>query len=374
MPYVDCRGLTVLPGLIDVHGDMLEREIEPRPGAHFPIDMAVLELDKRLAAAGITTAYPAISFHETGLNNRTRTPERGREIVHTIHKLHGMLLVDMRVHARFEVTRPHVAELIGAFVDAGLVHVVSLMDHTPGQGQFHDIERYIERAAALGRVSREQITASVYERIRLAQEQSPDTDTVREITTRALSNHVVLASHDDDAEDKIALLAGMGVTISEFPVTLEAARAARERGMHVVMGAPNVLRGGSHSGNLSTLEAIEAGVVDVLASDYYPPALLQAVFAVVRHGLLPLHEAAKLVGQNPAAVLHLLDCGAIAAGAAADLVLVETAQHPRVRATIRHGMPIYWDSAMTPRTHPVMYHPTMPMIATTVVAQAERME
>jgi alpha-D-ribose 1-methylphosphonate 5-triphosphate diphosphatase len=156
----------------------------------------------------------------------------------------------------------------------------------------------------------------------------------------------VLASHDDDTPDKVRLMDELGVAISEFPVSLEAAEAARANGIHVAMGAPNALQGRSTSGNLSAADAVAAGLVDTLATDYYPAAMLHAMFAFVDRGILPLHQAVKLVSQNPADALGMSDRGRIAPHAQADLVFVEMDGRPRVRGTLRAGVPIYWDSHM----------------------------
>jgi alpha-D-ribose 1-methylphosphonate 5-triphosphate diphosphatase len=165
---------------------------------------------------------------------------------------------------------------------------------------------------------------------------------------------IPLASHDDDTIDKVKLVGDLGASISEFPVTLKAAQEAQRRGMHTIMGAPNTLRGASHSGNLSATDAIDAGAVDILASDYHPGSLLHAALALAGAGHLPLHEAAKLLSQNPAAAVGLRDRGSIKIGYAADIVLVEMAEperthtpmRARVRATLRRGEPIYSDVYM----------------------------
>ena len=167
--------------------------------------------------------------------------------------------------------------------------------------------------------------------------------------TIAKSQGLPLASHDDDTPEKVDLMLRLGVTISEFPVAMAAAHAARARGMHVAMGAPNALRGTSHSGNLSARAAIKAGVVDLLAADYSPSAMLHAAWVLAAAGT-PLHEAIALVSRNPADALGLTDLGQIVAGYAADLVLVEDGSPPRVRATIRRGRLIYWDGSMHQRT------------------------
>lgn len=341
---IDGRGYTAIPGLIDLHGDMLEREIEPRPGTQFPLEIGLFELDKRLAASGITTAYTAIAFHETGVRRSLRTPERATALIDAIDRIHNQLHVDLRVHARFEITHPEIAPLIRHGLDAGIVQLVSLMDHTPGQGQFRDVEAYIERAVAARNLSRADLEAQVHERINRARAHPPDLECVRALVRHARSHDVPIASHDDDSPAKVELVAELGVTICEFPVTIEAAQAARSRGLHVVMGAPNVLRGASHSGNLSARAAIAAGLVDLLASDYYPVSLVHAAFTLAREGRLPLHTAIALVSSNPARALGLHDRGSIAVGKRADLVLVEPAPCPRVRATWRGGVPIYRDS------------------------------
>lgn len=340
---VDGRGLTALPGLIDLHGDKLEREIEPRPGVHFPIEIGILEYDKRLAANGVTTAFAAVAFHDIGVSKPLRTIDNGRAVAAAISRLQPELLVDLRLHARCEITHPAVLDLVHELIATEQVALISLNDHTPGQGQFRDIERYIERNADQHGLSREAFAARTYQRIALAEERRPAVEQLEALARYARERGIVLASHDDDTAQKVALVHRLGVTISEFPVTPEAAQAARSHGMHILMGAPNVLRGRSHSGNLSGREAITAGLVDALASDYAPVALLQAAWTAASEGLLPLHAAVGLVTSGPAAAAGLTDRGRIAIGLRADLTLVESGAFPRVRATIRNGRRIYWE-------------------------------
>ncbi|PJF48374.1 MAG: hypothetical protein D6709_11405 [Chloroflexi bacterium] len=178
----------------------------------------------------------------------------------------------------------------------------------------------------------------------------PAWDVVREVTALSSRHRLPIASHDDDTRQKVALMAEMGATISEFPVTLEAAEEAKRRGMHVVMGAPNALRGGSHSGNLSALDAIAAGLVDMLAADYHPAALLQAAYALVRRGALPLHAAVRLITQNVAEALGLRERGVIAERHYADFAFVEEGPlRPRVRGALRNGQFIYLDRTLAAR-------------------------
>lgn len=346
---VDGAGLTAIPGIIDLHGDMLEREVEPRPGAYFPIDMALFELDKRLAATGVTTAYAALSFWEHDNRDGVRGEQMVRRLVQEIHRLSDQLLTHLMVHARFEVSTPQVTPLLVELLEAGEIHMVSLMDHTPGQGQYRNIEHYIGFMAKWRRVDRVHIEAELHERLARAGDLMERWAIARDIAAISADLGLPIASHDDDTPEKIDLVASLGATIAEFPVTLEAAEEARRRGMHVVMGAPNALRGSSHSGNLSAREAVQAGVVDGLAADYHPATLVQAAFGLAAAGDLSLPAAVALISAGPAASLGLHDRGRIAAGLRADLALVEHGPRPRVRGTIRDGRPIYWDSSMAGR-------------------------
>ncbi len=343
---VRARGLTAIPGVIDLHGDMIEREIDPRPGVRLPFALAALELDKRLASTGITTAYASVSFWEVNRPGALRSGERARGIIETIHGLHDRLLTDMQIHARFEITTPDVARSLLPLIDAKCVQLVSLMDHTPGQGQYRDLERYLTTIAEWRSVSREEAQRELDERMERRRVIGNIWSVAQQVAGAALAKSLPVASHDDDTVAKVDLVQSLGVTISEFPVSLEAADAARRRGMHLVMGAPNLLRGASTTGNLSAEEALHAGLVDVLAADYYPAAMVQCAFKLARSGILPLTESVKLIGQNAAAAAGLTDRGRIAVGASADLALVEESDIPRVRGTIRRGLPVYWDAYM----------------------------
>lgn len=343
---VNCDGLLALPGIIDMHGDMIEHEMEPRPGADFPLDMAIFELDKRLASCGVTTAYAAISFWETVRRERQRSGERSGRIARGIAALRPQLLLDHRVHARYEVTTPAVAPELRALLADRQIDMLSLMDHTPGQGQYRDFEQYVATISSWRKLDPELVASETRERMRAAADLPSVWASALDVVELARAQRLPIASHDDDTEAKVALMTEMGVSISEFPVTLVAARAARARGMAVAMGAPNVLRGRSHTGNLGAGEAIAAGLVDLLAADYAPAALLQGALSLVRDGTIDLVAAARLLSQGPAAAVGLADRGRIASGLLADLAIVEPGERPRLRATIRRGRPIYWDGAM----------------------------
>lgn len=347
-PGFRARGLTLVPGLIDLHGDMLEREINPRPKATFPVEIGLAEVDKRLAANGVTTAFAAISFawHK---QDGIRSEDRAREIMGTVNRMRPVLLTDHYVHARFEITNPDAGAVLEELLHAGEIQLVSITDHTPGQGQYRDVERYVKFAIEWHkRQTGEDITADhVMAHIEASQARPKAWDAVAGIVPIAKSYGIPLASHDDDTAARVHYMVELGMTISEFPVTEEAAREAKARGVHVLMGAPNAFRGTSTTeGNLSALEAIEAGLVDILAADYYPTALLHAPFALADRGVMPLVDSIKLVTQHPAEAVGLHGRGTIAEGKRADLTLVETGTPHRVRGVLREGKPIYWDRHM----------------------------
>ena len=330
---LNLNGALLLPGIVDIHGDMLERELEPRPNTEFPVSVALAELDKRLASNGITTAFAAVALADgPGL----RSEDRAERLIHAIRAAQNTLRTRILIHARFEVSVPSGVSLLERCLTDESISMVSLMDHTPGQGQFRNLEYYVEYMTKWLGGNREAAQQSAHAHL----ETPISWDIARGIAGLAVERGVPLASHDDDTSDKVQLMQSLGVTIAEFPVTLEAARAAKDHGMGVVMGAPNAMRGSSHSGNLSALEGVRAGVVDGLCADYHPASLLHAVLRLERDEVLPLFEAVKLVSTNPAKAALLADRGRIAVGCRADLICVTQA---RVRATWRDGLLIYSD-------------------------------
>ncbi|MBA1138825.1 alpha-D-ribose 1-methylphosphonate 5-triphosphate diphosphatase [Mesorhizobium neociceri] len=345
-------GRLLLPGFIDMHGDMVEQEVEPRLGVHVPMKIGIAELDKKLASCGVTTAYAALSFIGASITSGVaRSEEHTSAIIDTIAGMKDHLLVDHRIHARFEVTFTPAIAMLQKLMDAGRLHLISLMDHTPGQGQYRDVELYIARIAKERGMSVAQASEVVGHRIAGREGQGDVLNALQDLSARAQANGVALASHDDDTLEKAELVHGLGATLSEFPVTLEAAKEARRLGMHTVMGAPNALRGQSYSGNLSARQAYEAGLLDMLASDYHPASILPAVLGLseLRDG--GLVTAAALTSTNPATALGLADRGAIEPGLLADLVVADRRPVARVRATFRAGRMIYSDGTLSQRWH-----------------------
>lgn len=344
------EGRLLLPGFIDMHGDMVEKEVEPRTGVHVPMKTGIAELDKKLASCGVTTAYAALSFIGASVTSGVlRSEDHTTAIIETIAGLKDDLLVDHRIHARFEVTFTPAVGMLQRLMDAGRLHLISLMDHTPGQGQYRDVELYIARIAKERGMSVADASEIVGRRMADRDGQGDVLSTLQDLSAFARARGIVLASHDDDTPEKVELVHGLGAVLSEFPVTFEAAEEARRLGMRTVMGAPNALRGQSYSGNLSARQAYEVGLLDMLASDYHPASILPALLGLadLRDG--DLAAAAALTSANPARALGLADRGAIEPGLLADLVVADRQPVARVRATFRNGRMIYSDGTLVPR-------------------------
>ncbi|SMC70771.1 alpha-D-ribose 1-methylphosphonate 5-triphosphate diphosphatase [Rhizobium sp. RU36D] len=340
-------GLLLLPGFVDMHGDMVEREVEPRLNVPMPMELGLRDLDRRLAVAGITTAYAAVSFSPSSTYGHLRSYEHTSAIIRALKSMGPKLLVDHRVHARFEITFPKALAVIDALIAEGAVDLISLTDHTPGQGQYRDIERHVEKMVREKGVSRDEAAQSVAKRI---EERTVPAEimaqTLNAISATCRAHGVILASHDDDTIGKVALMHDLGAAISEFPVTIEAAREARAMGLATAMGAPNALRGQSYSGNLSAREAHAQGVLDILASDYHPSAILPAILELAKADPAGLPGATRLATLNPARALGLSDRGEIAVGKLADFVIADDSGIGHVRATIRQGGKIYSDGSV----------------------------
>ncbi|MEK0085700.1 alpha-D-ribose 1-methylphosphonate 5-triphosphate diphosphatase [Benzoatithermus flavus] len=333
---IDLEGDWLLPGLVELHTDNLERQFTPRPGVRWPADAAMLTHDAQVAAAGITTVCDAIcvGFYG-GKSERLEYLNLSIEVLRRAQRA-GALKAEHFLHLRLELTDPHMLELFEPLRDEPSLRLVSLMDHTPGQRQWRDLDRL--RGFHLGREVKDEaeFQAMVARRI---EEQRTYVERHRAAVLRLLDGHrAVRASHDDTTEAHVAEASACGCAIAEFPTTLEAARAARAAGMSIVMGAPNLVIGGSHSGNVAAAELVEHGLLDVFSSDYVPASLLQAAF-LLREGFgIPMPDAIAPVTRIPADLLGLGDRGRIAPGARADLVRVrEIGVTPTVLAVWREG-------------------------------------
>lgn len=330
----DLQGDYLLPGLVEIHTDNLERHLQPRPGVRWPPASAMAAHDLELAGSGITTALNAVSLGDTAPSGARSSLVADSLTALASLRTHGGR-AEHFLHLRCELTDPRCADLFEEVCEAAGIRLVSLMDHTPGQRQWRSIERFREHYRAKHGLSAEELDQLMAERQK-AQATVVPANRAR-VVTGAQRRGLPLASHDDADSSHVAEGVGDGVSISEFPTTRAAAEAARSAGLAVVMGAPNVLRGGSHAGNVSATELLAAGFVDILSSDFYPAALLGAVFRVAEAGW-PLPAAVELASGRPAAALGLKDRGQIAPGLHADLVQVRMTPHgPVPVATWRQG-------------------------------------
>jgi alpha-D-ribose 1-methylphosphonate 5-triphosphate diphosphatase len=336
---IDAKGMHLLPGFVDLHSDAIEKEIEPRPSAYFPINMALFELDKKLAAAGITTMYHSISFGEQDYG--VRANETASDIIKEINRLGSDLTVRTRVHARFEMTSAGAVSYIEDLIGAGYIHLLSLMDHTPGQGQFREVAAYRKYYRERYNIGDDQID-EIVER-KKASGASVKTEYVERIVAMCREKGIPVASHDDDCEEKIEAILDLGVGMTEFPINLGTACAAKKRGILVCLGAPNIVRGGSQGKNLSARDAIKAGCGDLICSDYYPMCIVHAVAALYKGGLLDLPAAVNMATLNPAMAAGIAgQTGSIEVGKLADLVLVDmSGEVPRTAKTLVGGREVF---------------------------------
>lgn len=335
---IDAAGLLVLPGIVDLHGDGFERQIQPRPGVTFPLPAAVADTEAQLLANGITTAWHAVTLSwEPGL----RSPDTWSGFLAALEAHPAR--ADMRVHMRWEQHNLDALDLAVADIEAGRVHLLSFNDHTP------EIVKKLDRPAAAAKYS-ERAMVPVNAFRALAEQAADRTPYVPAASARiaaaARAAGIPIASHDEATIAARAAYRALGATICEFPMAEPVAQNARAAGETVVMGAPNVVRGGSHLGWASAQSLAERGLCTVLCSDYYYPALPAAALRLAQ-GPLGLPAAWDLVSQNPARAAGLTDRGHIAEGARADLVLLDPAT-ARVVMTIARGQigwigPHAWD-------------------------------
>lgn len=316
---VRLEGKLLMPGLVDLHCDALEKEVEPRPGVHFPVNFACAQADKRNAAAGVTTIYHSLSFanHELGVRNNDFASQLSR----AVQSWQPHALVDNRVHARYEVTDDTAVEILSRLMQEGHAHLISFMDHTPGQGQFKSTQAYREFLSKTYDMSEAELDKRLHDKITAAQGGMGRMQTLARV---AREQGISIASHDDDTPEKVALIQGLGAVISEFPINLETAKAAKEKGLFTLFGAPNILRGKSQSGSMRALDAVLNGVADCLCGDYSPAALLPAALQLPHLAGISLAESVALVTKNPAYAAGLTDRGEIAVGKRADLIAVST--------------------------------------------------
>ena len=316
---IDLQNDILMPGIVDLHTDNLERQVQPRSNARWPSRSAMITHDAQCAASGVTTVLDALCIGDLGFDkDRLQTFRDGVVDLDALADT-GLLKAEHYLHLRCELPAPDLIALFDPVADHPRVRMVSLMDHSPGVGQYANLDRY----RAMRR--REGHAPDWIER-RIAELQA-QRERMRgpnrwQLLERVRGNKAVLASHDDRTAEEIAENHEDGIRIAEFPVSLLAATEAHTRRMQVIAGAPNIVRGGSHSGNVSAAELVRQGAVDALASDYVPASLVEAAFACVREAAITLPQGIALVTANPARMAGLHDRGRLHPGLRADLVRV----------------------------------------------------
>jgi alpha-D-ribose 1-methylphosphonate 5-triphosphate diphosphatase len=325
----DFGGDLLLPGLIELHTDHVENHFAPRPGVTWNPLAAVQAHDVQIAGSGITTVFDAL---RVGMDGDERASLEGMlSLAEAIAKgrREDRLRVDHRIHLRCEISSPEVMPGFEAFIENVPLGIVSVMDHAPGQRQFAKMEvyrRYYQGTTGMSDEAFERFAAK-----RIAEAEANSAKNRQAIFDACRQKGIVVASHDDANVDHVMEAIDGGVAIAEFPTTKEAAAAAHTAGLKVLMGAPNRVRGGSHSGNVSTQELAEDGSLDILSSDYVPASLLMA--ALLLPSLVPsisLPDAVATVTSNSASAVGLDDRGAIAVGLRADLIRVRAGEGPPV--------------------------------------------
>lgn len=327
---IDAKGAYLMPGFIDLHSDNIERVAQPRPQSLIDFNIAIREQEKQLICQGITTMYHSltIAHSEKALATEAkakmllRTPENHRKLVKVIKNHNdGEHLIHHRFHCRYDITNTKGYDMLIEFIQNRDMQLMSFVDHTPGQGQYRDLEFY--KKHVMGNEQSDQEKDEILRaRIHTAKITGKQIEDAAKMAREA---GIPMASHDDDSVEKLDyVMENLGVNICEFPIELGVAKEAHKRGLQVVVGANNILMGRSHSNNLSALEAIKNNCADILVSDYFPASLLHAVFKIADEKLMPLHKAVNMITYNPASAVGISDTtGSIEEGKIADLLIVE---------------------------------------------------
>ena len=335
---IDAEGCYVMPGMIDLHSDAIEKEIQPRPNTLFPLNMAFYELEKKLAVSGITTMYHSLSLSdEWGVRNKDMVIG----VIDSINKLkRTRSMINHKIHLRYELTFLAGVSILESLIREKSIDFMSYMDHTPGQGQFRDAEALKNFTMQSYGKKEKEVEASMD--ISLENQAMIDWLKLISLAKLAKTNGIRLASHDDDTREKIETLLECEGVLSEFPINMETAIYAKSRDLHVCVGAPNIIRGKSHTNNMRAIDTITNNAADIVCSDYLPSAMLPAVFHLTKEGI-NLNEAVKMVTLNPAKALGIDgDVGTIEVGKCADLIIVEMHQdYPLLRKTMVAGNVVF---------------------------------
>jgi alpha-D-ribose 1-methylphosphonate 5-triphosphate diphosphatase len=338
---IDARNRYITPGFIDTHSDHIEQIVQPRPTSIMNFELALMESEKQLLSQGITTMYHSLSLFKDDYFGVSHLRHRDNvmKIADLIFKFQlRNHLIRHRFHLRVEIDNIDAFDIVKALILENKVHQISFMDHTPGQGQYKNLDIYKKTITAykgqkLAELGFEGVIEHHSNKKILSFEQ------LRELSYLAEIHNIPVASHDDDSEQKLAINRDLGITLSEFPITIEIAKEAKRLGFYTVAGSPNILLGGSHSGNMSASDAILEGCVDILCSDYYPAAMLHSVFFMVKKYNIPLNEMINKVTLNPAKAMKIdLGYGSVENGKKADILIIDgTGTHPVITNVLVNG-------------------------------------
>ena len=320
---IDCEGDYVLPGLVELHTDNLERHLEPRPDVDWPHLPALLAHDAELASTGITTVFDALRVGSIHTSGKGGYGEYARTVADELlaARAQGLFKISHFIHLRAEICSQTLLEELARFSPEDRVGIVSLMDHTPYQRQFRDLSALKTYVAKKRGMNDEEFKAHVANLLNLQNQFGAKHEAGALAEAKRLG--AVLASHDDTTAEHVATSSENGVNFAEFPTTVEAAEACKEHGIAVMMGAPNLIRGGSHSGNVAAIELASAGLLDIVSSDYVPAGLLLSAFELAKVWG-NLCRAVSTVTRNPAKAAKLTDRGALETGLRGDLLRVRT--------------------------------------------------
>jgi alpha-D-ribose 1-methylphosphonate 5-triphosphate diphosphatase len=334
---LDAGGALVLPGIVDIHGDAFERQIMPRPGVSFPLAMALTDSDRQAIANGITTVFHGVTWSwEPGLRNG----DNARRILEAIEALKPQLCADTRFHLRHETFNLEAEAQIRDWLGAGRLDALAFNDHLTATLTSKNRAGKLAPMMARSGLSETEFMAVIAAKAARAGEVAAS---VTRLAAKAATCRIPLLSHDDTSPQQRRWFRALGCRVAEFPVTEATAEEAAAAGDDIVLGAPNVVRGGSHVGWVKASDMVARGLCTVLASDYYYPAPLAAAFRLVADGVAPIETAWPLVSETPARAVGLRDRGVIAAGRRADLVVVDAADGatPQLSAVIARGRLVY---------------------------------
>jgi alpha-D-ribose 1-methylphosphonate 5-triphosphate diphosphatase len=336
---MDCEGDWLIPGLVELHTDVLERHAFPRPGVRWPEIAAVMAYDAQLASAGITTAFDSLAVgYVFDSGQRPRNPRTLAEAIRAA-QAQRMLRAEHHLHIRCEVGTAQLLEDFAPFADDPLVRLVSLMDHTPGQRQFVSVDKYRQYYQGKYGLTDAQMDALIESR--LVDQERYAARHRAEVTRQCQAARITLVSHDDATVAHVEEAAKVGTAIAEFPTTLEAAHAARAYGLAILAGAPNLVCGGSHSGNIAAADLARRDLLDIISSDYVPASLLHGAYLLHARLAIPLPDAIATVTATPAERAGLDGRGRIEAGYRADLVRVRLITDlPVIRGVWRGGQQV----------------------------------